>query len=121
MKINVRKLKQVLKEKDIENELDPSIEERIEKEIHSILDEMESGYHSDSIEYEKMLKALKELVELRNAINSKKKIHIDWNTIIPILIKAGVSLVAISFWISLENGRPVSMRLANWTNNLLRC
>lgn len=131
MKVNVHKLKRAIKNDyvnldDIIDQLDPSIEERIEQEIHSVLDEMETGPHADSQEYRQMLNALKDLIETKNNLgdndrkNNNDRPNINWDVVIPILIKAGFSFAAIVFWISLEQGSPVPNRLANWVTNLLR-
>lgn len=113
------------------SELNPSIEERFEAELNNIFDELEHGPHSDSKEYSQMIDALQKVVDARNAYmgnpseHNRKKYEeeanrVNWNAIVPILLKGGFALAAVVFWVSVEQGKPTPMRLVNWTLNLLK-
>lgn len=133
--VSKNKCKNKLTNDDIERIFgETNIDDLIDAEIRKVLAEMEYGPHADQPEYKVQVDGLKALIEAKAAYQKantdKEKVEakamcdkaaskLDMNVIVPILIKAGLSLMVILFWISVEQGRPVSNRLINWTSNLL--
>ena len=114
--------------REYENE-DTNIDELFEDEIRSILEELKYGGHPNSDEYRKTVDALNEFLKARATYNAgakegtekeaSKSKNINWDVIVPILIKAGISLAAILFWICLEQNRVAPRNLASWVDKLL--
>jgi len=114
--------------REYENE-DPSIDELFEDEARRILEQLKYGGHADSDEYRRAVDSLNEFLKARATYNAgakegteketSKPKNINWDVIVPILIKAGMSLAAIIFWILLEQNRVAPRNLASWVDKLL--
>ena len=108
---------------------DLSTEELFEDEIRSILEGLKYGAHADSDEYRRTVDSLNEFLKARNAYNAgakdgtdkeaPKPKNINWDVLVPVLVKAGMSLAAIIFWILLEQNRVAPRNLASWVDKLL--
>ena len=97
-----------------------TVDELFEQELREIFKEMKQ-YHSDTPEYHNCVEALNRLMDAEATYRkSISEGGIDINVLLPVLVKGGICLGAIMFWIALERNHPAPMRLANWTSNLIR-
>lgn len=120
--------KNKLTDDEIRNFFNDNINEMFDEEIKEIFKEMEYGPHADDPTYTKMVENLEKLIEAKNDYNknefnknnrSEESNDIDPNVIVPILVKAGLSLAVIVFWLGLEKNHMIPSKLVNWSTNLL--
>lgn len=118
--------KSKLTDEEIRHFFDDDINEMFDEEIKEIFKEMEYGPHADDICYTKMVENLEKLIEAKNDYNKNEKnnrseesSNIDPNIMAPILVKAGLSLAVIVFWLGLEKNHMIPSKLVNWSTNLL--
>ena len=119
-------------EEDIEDEelsskelLEEHIKNSIEENACEHIDSDKATRGAQNIELltkamEHLEKAQAERLKVELQINeAKKKQWISWDVVIPKLFSIGVLGLVTIFWICLEQGTPVPMRLVKLTNDLL--
>ena len=133
--MNISKLfRKPMTDEEVREFFNVTIDKKFDDEIESVLEELKYGPHIDDPTYRTSIDNLNLLISAKDnykkastkeeKVEAKSKYRtasngIDWNIILPVLIKAGLSLGVLMFWLALERENILPQRLVNWTTNLL--